>query len=187
VHPDASCPPPSLTSAFGSMNIRPASVPDADRVLTFLHEFQAEGLQTVLQHNTSPTLEQERAFIGKLSGSAGVMLIALKEDRVVGCLTAETATHGQLCHSCEFGMAVLRAERGGGIGTALICHLSEWANAMGMRRIQLKVFARNTGALRLYHRLGYEVEGTRRQAIKIGDRYEDLIEMAKTTVHGDAA
>jgi RimJ/RimL family protein N-acetyltransferase len=58
---------------------------------------------------------------------------------------------------------------------------------MGMRRIQLKVFARNTGALRLYHRLGYEVEGTRRQAIKIGDSYEDLIEMAKTTVHGNAA
>ena len=172
---------------FGSMNIRSAIVSDADRVLTFLHEFRAEGLSTVLQHTTSPTLEEERAFINKLSGSAGLMLIAFKEDRVVGCLTAETETHGQLCHSCEFAMGVLRAERGCGIGTALISRLSEWANAMGLRRIQLKVLARNAGALRLYRRLGYEVEGTRRQAIKVGDSYEDLIEMAKTTVHGDAA
>ena len=57
---------------FGSMNIRLAIVSDADRVLTFLHEFRAEGLSTVLQHDTSPTLEEERAFINKLSGSAGL-------------------------------------------------------------------------------------------------------------------
>jgi len=85
----------------------------------------------------------------------------------------------QLCHSCGFGMEYLQEQRGAGIGSALIAGLTEWANSAGLRRIQLNVFAHDVGAIRrLYRRLGYEVEGAKREAIKIGDRYEDLVEMA---------
>jgi len=124
-------------------------------------------------------LEEEEVFIRKLDGTAGVMLIALKDERVIGCLTGEVAKHSQLCHSCEFAMGVLHGQRGAGIGSALIARLTEWAKSLGLRRIQLNVFARNAGAIRLYRRLGYEIEGTKIAAIKIGDRYEDLIEMAR--------
>lgn len=160
------------------MVIRSANTSDSLRVLAFLKEFRAEGLQTVLQHDSLPTLKEEEAFIRKLDGTAGVMLMALHDENVVGCLTGEIAKHSQLCHSCEFGIGVLQEQRGAGIGSALIASLTEWANSVGLRRIQLNVFAHNIGAIRLYCRLGYEVEGTKREAIKIGDRYEDLIEMA---------
>jgi len=161
------------------MTIRPASVADAQRVLVFSREFRAEGLLTVLQHGCLPTLAEEEVFISKLDGTAGIMLIALKDERVVGCLTGERAKHPQLCHSCEFGMGVLQKQRGAGIGSALIASHTEWAKSVGLRRIQLKVLVRNAGAVRLYRRLGYEVEGRKKEAIRIGDRYEDLIEMAR--------
>ncbi len=161
------------------MIIRPAQISDAERVLAFLQEFRAEGLETVLQHPHLPNIEEEEAFIARLDGITGIMLIALKDERVVGCLTAEVASHSQLRHACEFGMGVLKGQRAGGIGTALMEPLIEWARSAGLRRIQLSVFARNAGAIRLYHRLGFAVETTKKGAIRIGDQYEDLVEMAR--------
>ena len=161
------------------MNIRSAQREDAEAVLTFLRAFRGEGLKTVLQHSQSPTLQEEESFISTLDGVTGVMLIALTDGQVVGCLTAELERHPQLCHACEFGMGVLKEQRGEGIGAALVESLIDWAKSKGLRRIQLSVFARNTGAIRLYRRLGFVVEGTKREAIQIGDQYEDLVEMAR--------
>ncbi len=161
------------------MTIRTANIADAEALLAFLREMQAEGLETLFQRDTVPSLEEEQAFIGKFDATAGLMLLALHNDRVVGCLTAEVMKNKQLCHSCEFGVAVLKKERGTGVGTALIARLSEWAKSIGLRRIQLTVFAGNPDAIRLYRRLGYEVEGRKIEAIRIGDRYEDLVEMAR--------
>jgi ribosomal protein S18 acetylase RimI-like enzyme len=41
------------------------------------------------------------------------------------------------------------------------------------------VFATNDGAIRLYERLGFEREGRRRGAIRIGDGFIDMLEMVK--------
>lgn len=59
-------------------------------------------------------------------------------------------------------VAVLPALRGGGIGTALIGASFTAAEARGARRAMLEVRASNTGARRLYERLGFRVEATRR-------------------------
>ncbi len=107
------------------------------------------------------------------------MLLALVNKKVVGCLSAERPKHPQLRHSCEFGMAVLRGHRGMGIGTALISHLVNWAKSMGLRRIQLSVLAGNTGAIRLYRRLGFTVEGRRKGAVRVGCHFADVVEMAR--------
>ena len=161
------------------MNIRSAQREDAEAVLAFLRAFRGEGLETVLQQFQSPTLQEEESFISRLDGVTGVMLIALTDGQVVGCLTAELERHPQFRHACEFGMGVLKEQRGKGIGAALVESLVDWAKSKGLRRIQLSVFARNTGAIRLYRRLGFVVEGTKKEAIQIGDQYEDLVEMAR--------
>ena len=52
-----------------------------------------------------------------------------------------------------------------------------WARAGGiLKRIELKVYARNTAAIHLYQKYGFEIEGTRRRAIFQGGQYlDDLI------------
>jgi aminoglycoside 6'-N-acetyltransferase len=57
------------------------------------------------------------------------------------------------------GISVASAARGRGIGTALMLAAEEWARAHGAERMDLGLDAANTGALRLYERLGYEVHG----------------------------
>ena len=160
------------------MMIRQASPADAPLVLEFLRRFRAEGLETVLRHESLPTLEAEEAFIRILNGAAGIMLLALDGAGVVGCLTAETQPHPQLHHSCEFGMGVSAACRGSGVGTRLVGSLLAWARQRGLRRVELTVFAHNAAAIRLYRRLGFAEEGRKVGAVALDSRYEDAILMA---------
>ncbi|HLO35731.1 MAG TPA: GNAT family N-acetyltransferase [Candidatus Deferrimicrobium sp.] len=57
--------------------------------------------------------------------------------------------------TAEFGVSVVAAHRGRGIGRALISHLESWAADHGVERMILNVSEANGGAIRLYHELGY--------------------------------
>ncbi len=55
------------------------------------------------------------------------------------------------------GVALLPEYRGRGIGTQLLRIAAQQARENGYDRLSLVVFEENTGALRLYRRLGYQV------------------------------
>jgi GNAT superfamily N-acetyltransferase len=57
--------------------------------------------------------------------------------------------------TAEFGVSVVEAWRGHGIGTVLIDHVERWAASRGVQRMLLNVSAANDGAIRLYQSLGY--------------------------------
>lgn len=59
-------------------------------------------------------------------------------------------------------VALRPALRGRGLGTALMRHVFEEGRRLGARRATLEVRASNTGARRLYERLGFHVSATRR-------------------------
>jgi ribosomal-protein-alanine N-acetyltransferase len=59
-------------------------------------------------------------------------------------------------------VAVLPRWRGRGLGTALMQHVLAEARRLGARRATLEVRASNVEAIRLYERLGFHVEATRR-------------------------
>ncbi|HJP89135.1 MAG TPA: GNAT family N-acetyltransferase [Candidatus Limnocylindrales bacterium] len=61
--------------------------------------------------------------------------------------------------SVNLGIAVDPAWRGRGVGTALLRAAEAWARERGATRMTLGLDAFNTGALRLYERMGYEVWG----------------------------
>jgi aminoglycoside 6'-N-acetyltransferase len=57
----------------------------------------------------------------------------------------------------DLGIVVAPDWRGRGIGTALLRSAEDWARSQGAERMILDLSSANTGALRLYERLGYEV------------------------------
>ncbi len=59
-------------------------------------------------------------------------------------------------------VAIRPAFRGAGLGTALMRRVLDEARGLGARRATLEVRASNTGARRLYERLGFRHAGTRR-------------------------
>jgi ribosomal protein S18 acetylase RimI-like enzyme len=59
-----------------------------------------------------------------------------------------------------YDIRIFDGQRGRGLGTAAMAALEDEARRLGAAEILLSVFAHNTGAIRLYERLGYEVEMT---------------------------
>jgi L-amino acid N-acyltransferase YncA len=71
------------------------------------------------------------------------------------------------------------AARGHGVGRALADYVVEWHRTHGFRSIQFNaVVATNTGAIRLWKSLGFEVVGTVKEGFRLpaGD-YTDLLVM----------
>ncbi|HET8785965.1 MAG TPA: GNAT family N-acetyltransferase [Candidatus Limnocylindrales bacterium] len=58
----------------------------------------------------------------------------------------------------DLGISVAPGWQGRGVGSALMLAGEAWARAQGAERMVLDLAANNTGAQRLYERLGYEVE-----------------------------
>lgn len=86
-------------------------------------------------------------------------------------------------HRGELGMWILPEHRGQRFGAALIQYAESWAKSVGIERIELGVFPENVRAIRLYERLGFELEGRIRDAFRYADdgvTYRDVILMAKS-------
>ena len=58
-------------------------------------------------------------------------------------------------------LAALPGRRGLGLGTALLRAAENKAATQGIRRMSIQAFEQNTGAVRLYQRLGYKVTDAR--------------------------
>lgn len=78
----------------------------------------------------------------------------------VGCLWMGNAVDqvSGSRHAHIFLVYVTPQHRRCGVGTALMEHAQNWAKDRGDRQIGLQVFPANTGALNLYHHLGYQTQ-----------------------------
>jgi RimJ/RimL family protein N-acetyltransferase len=91
--------------------------------------------------------------------SAAGTIVAVAGGEIVGSIHLEASRHG----FAEIGMAVARAWRGRGIGSALLAAGIEKARAEGLHKLSLEVFPQNEAALALYRRFGFVEEGRRRK------------------------
>ena len=77
------------------------------------------------------------------------------------------------------GISVDRVWRRQGVGTQLLENAIAWARKSGLvSRIELSVFERNSTAIHLYEKFGFDVEGKRRRAVFRDGTYLDTFLMA---------
>lgn len=83
-------------------------------------------------------------------------------------------------------IGVLASASGHGVGSGLLREPELWAPGHGMHRLELTVMASNTRARGLYERMGFAVEGQRRECLLVGGRLIDELYMAKLLPHRPA-
>jgi RimJ/RimL family protein N-acetyltransferase len=161
-----------------NMTIAAATVDDAEQILAYYTDLLAEKLAFIMD-NPAPTLAEEIEFIEKHDGQRSVLLMARAGERVVGLSGYNIAIHHQHAHVCKLGISVARDFRRCGIGRKLILAGEKWCVSKSIRRLELDMIAGNP-AIAFYQALGFEIEGIRRQAIKVGDEFRDQVMMAKS-------
>ncbi|MHC4695360.1 MAG: GNAT family N-acetyltransferase [Planctomycetota bacterium] len=127
------------------------------------------------------TVEQEREFIRDHHAKPGSFaLVAEVDGRIVGFAGALSQQYKRLSHHAEFGLAVLKAYWGQGIGCSICQCIEDWGIGVGLRKMYLRVFANNDRGIALYKSLGYVEEGRLKDDVLRGDgTYGDTIIMAK--------
>jgi putative acetyltransferase len=108
---------------------------------------------------------------------------------LVACVEGEIVGHGGLHlnadrprrkHAALLGMAVHDKWQSKGVGTALMKALIELADKwLNISRLELSVYTDNEPALKLYKKLGFQIEGTHRKHTFRDGVYVDSHSMAR--------
>ena len=107
------------------------------------------------------------------------VLVAAIDKRAIG-QGILTQHNGRRSHAGEVYLFVHDDHVGKGIGTNLLRALLDLAdNWVGLRRVELTVNVDNERAVRLYERMGFEREGTRRADILRDGKLVDCFLMAR--------
>lgn len=164
----------------GTFQVREAVADDAENLREFLAELFAERLPVMFRKDRPPTIEEERAVIEDFRSSPrSVFLVAVAGQKVVGALDFRGNTRDQRRHLGALGISVAKSWRRRGVATMLIHHLETWARANDFRRMELEVFENNPGAIKLYEKRGFVIEGRRKAAVEVDGTFIDAIGMAK--------
>ena len=126
----------------------------------------------------APPLESARNFVLDMIKDGHPQWVALSAGEVVGWCDVTPKSRPIYAHGGVLGIALLPPFRGQGIGKRLILRTLDAARAFGLRRVELTVRESNTGAIGLYKKVGFEVEGLQRAAISLDGADQNIVCMA---------
>lgn len=137
------------------MNIREATSTDFDAIWPIFRDIVKAGdtyayaPDTTKKESLTIWLEQPRkTFVFEQDG------------QILGSYYLKTNQAGPGNHVCNCGYMVSSSARGKGLATAMCEHSQEIATELGYRAMQFNfVASSNEGAIRLWHRLGYDTVG----------------------------
>lgn len=110
---------------------------------------------------------------------SSVSVCAIIDGRMVGHAGLEIQRPSR-AHCAHLGVAVHDAYHGRGVGSALLQGLIDCADAsLGLRRIDLTVFADNAPAIALYRKFGFVEEGRSRGFAMRDGILADVLHMAR--------
>jgi putative acetyltransferase len=133
-----------------------------------------------LIHVPSMAYQDEEKWVAA-QRPGGHRFVAELDGKVIGSAGITQNLRARITHSGSVGLLVHADYWGQGIGSALMAALLDLAdNWLGLMRVELEVFTKNSAAIHIYKKFGFEIEGTRRMAMFGGDgRFHDEHVMAR--------
>jgi RimJ/RimL family protein N-acetyltransferase len=163
------------------MEIRKACRKDVQKWWDLVHTVKSEDLPTLFKMVKKITLESSQDYLSNILNSDGsFVLVCLDSDRIVGSVDVIRKKRVEECHVAEIGMCVLKEYRNKGIGALLLENTFAICRNEGkIEKIELDVFSNNKNGMKLYEKMGFEYEGTRKGSIIKDDLKLDIIMMGK--------
>ncbi len=162
------------------MLIREARQEDAEEIITVMKNAEESNFMLFSPGERKLEPKQLVVFIEKISKKFNsAIFIAKIETKIVGYLIVQGDTPSRIAHRAYIVIGIYSDFRGRGIGTALFSKLDDWAKGKGMHRLELTVLVDNTVGVALYKKMGFEIEGTKRQSLHVNGSYVDEYYMSK--------
>ncbi|CAH0314211.1 GNAT family N-acetyltransferase [Peribacillus sp. Bi134] len=124
--------------------------------------------------------EQQRKWLERVDKeNNSTVLVAEQGGQLVGYLAVIGGDTRRTKHSAYLVIGILKEYTGRGIGTNLFQRLEEWAITHNILRLELTVVIQNEAGVSLYKKMGYEIEGIKRNSLLINDTLFDQYFMSK--------
>ena len=187
-----------LQLQLAAMKIRPATDADRDAIWNIFHEVVAAGDTYALDPNISRecalaywfapgtrTYVAEGDPVGDgvaVPGKPTVSPTIIRARQILGTYFLRPNQSGGGSHVANAGFMVSAGARGQGLGRATAEHCLSEARRLGFRAMQFNyVISTNTGAIRLWEDLGFEIVGTLPSAFRHPDQgYVDVYVMYRS-------
>ena len=122
--------------------------------------FHHVALPDVFARPNEPERDAE-LWTEAIEGEHSVAFVAERASNIIGFVTGaieneEISLFRPKRFCCVGAMGVVPAERGRGVGSALMTALEQWAFSHSAAEVHLNVWKFNEKAIRLYAELGYE-------------------------------
>jgi RimJ/RimL family protein N-acetyltransferase len=163
------------------VTIREIREDDAATLLNLLTRVDEETQFMLLEAGErQTTVEDQRQTIKTiLSRDNQTILVAENDDNLIGYLAAIGGDFKRNRHRAYIVIGILKAFIDQKIGTRLFTELDKWTRHHAVHRLELTVMAHNERAIRLYKKMGFEIEGTKKHSLLISGSYVDEYHMAK--------
>lgn len=155
-------------------------VEDAEKLVDFYNRVGGETTYLSFTENEYPlNVEEQKANILSVDQQQNsVMILAIAADQIVGIGTITSGNKIKARHCGELGIVVTEKFQGQGIGSELIRQMLEWSRANGVTtKIQLDTRTDNHGAVELYKKFGFKIEGELKNTTLIDGKYYHLYVM----------
>lgn len=163
------------------MYIREIQLSDSEAYLNLCKEIDAESEFLLFEEGERPTtLQQQKDRIEELEGrNNSTIFVVEKEGKLIGYLIAIGGQAKRNKHSVYIVVGIKKAFTGQGIGTRLFETLEKWAKEKSVTRLELGVMSSNIAAFLLYKKMGFELEGVKKNAFYVNGNFINEYMMAK--------
>ena len=159
--------------------VRPARPGDAAALVALAEAVGSEPEGWLISESRWRSVADERRYLKAVRNHPdAAVFLADRDGKIVGRLSISRDPHPASRHVADLGLMVAASARREGVGTALLEQAVTWAQATGVRKLELHVFPYNEPAIRLYEQFGFVREGYRKQHYRRGSDYVDAILMA---------
>ncbi|MET3698925.1 RimJ/RimL family protein N-acetyltransferase [Bacillus oleivorans] len=163
------------------MKIRDAVIEDAPHLVNLIKEVEESNFMLFGPGERQTTAEQLLHRIESMTqDETSTIIVGEADDRTLaGYLMAIGGNPTRARHKVYLVVGVSGKFRGKGVGTQLFLRLEEWSRTKNIHRLELTVLTHNERAISLYKKMGFEIEGTKRDSLFIDGIYRDEYYMSK--------
>lgn len=162
------------------MEIRKIQMKDADNYLDMLLNLDNETKFMMFEPGERSTdINIAKNIIKKSIKGDNLVLVATYDKNIIGFLSVRRGVPKRIKHTAYIVVGIREKFRGKGIGSKLFSELDIWVRENNITRLELSVICSNTVAKHLYEKNGFEIEGIKKNAMIINDKYVDEFSMAK--------
>nr|WP_274011813.1 GNAT family N-acetyltransferase [Vibrio parahaemolyticus] len=163
------------------MKIREVCVNDAESMLKLMLQLDSETKFMMLEKGErKTTIAQQKQILESFSENNTKSMFVLADDfGVHGFVAGIGNSANRNRHSMYCVMGIKQSVSGKGYGKKLLGCLEVWAAERDFTRLELTVMCHNERACNLYLSQGFEVEGTKRNSLKVDGQYINEFYMSK--------